>query len=426
MRQQDRLRPSAARGPSAQEAPATPGPAGRRRPGRRRRGPGWRPGGWRPGGLDPLVQDGLLAGALAGMGVIGLLVGVGTGLLPKGSEPPTLLAGLLVVGQSAPVAWRRRAPLPVLAVVEVSTIAYFLLHFAPTGAALGAVIAFYTVAARYPTPVVLPFAAGFAGGVLDLTVQGRLSFETFVLLHVLFAAAWLMGGEQRARRAYTALVEDRAARLERELGYLAREAVADQRVRLTRELHRTVTDDVSTMVARARAAGQRLPAVASGSRDLRGVIETGERVLTELRRGSEVLSPAEPVVVPTETQAMMSQLSALVTEVKMAGLPIDVTVEGAAVPLPAEVDGSAYRIVQEALTTCFKRPGSSRPQVLIRFGDGDLELHVTDDPGPGWQVDPDGGRYENLGWMQPRDAEPEVLPEGGYGVLARLPIGSGR
>jgi hypothetical protein len=130
--------------------------------------------------------------------------------------------------------------------------------------------------------------------VVQLTAQGRLSFETFVLLHVLFAAAWLTGGEQRARRAYTALVEDRAARLERELGYLAREAVADQRVRLTRELHRTVTDSVSTMVARARAAGQRLPAVASGSRDLLGVIETGERVLAELRRGSEVLSPADP------------------------------------------------------------------------------------------------------------------------------------
>ena len=380
--------------------------------------------------LDPFVADGLVAVVLVALGILGLAAGLGSRLLPSGAKEPSLLAAVLVVGQSMPLAWRRRAPLLVMGVVEVATVAYFLLHYAPTGAALGALIGFYTVAARHPTRVVLPFAAGLAAGVLTLTAQGRMSFEMLVLLHVLFAAAWVLGKEQRARRAYTALVEDRAARLERELGYLAREAVADERARLTRELHQTVTENVGAMVARARAAGQSLPRAAASGRDVLGFIEqTGERTLSELRRGSEVLSPSDAVVVPgpDPPAAAMSQLSALVNEVKAAGLPVDVKVEGAAVALPAEVDGSAYRIVQEALASCFKRPGSARPQVVIRYGPDDLELQISDNPDAAWQVDPASGRYANLGWMQRRDADPEAWPQGGgYGVRARLPLGSGR
>jgi signal transduction histidine kinase len=379
------------------------------------------------------VADGLLAACLVLMGVVGLLAGIGSRRPPEGAGPATALAVLLVAGQSVPVVWRRRAPLAVLVVVEAATVVYFLLHFAPTGAALGVLIAFYTVAARYPVRVVLPFAGLLAAGVLTLAFQGRLTFEVFVLLHVLFAAAWVMGGEQRTRRSYTAIVEDRAARMERELGYLAREAVADGRVRITRELHETVTNNVSLMVNQARAADRALPAGDLAARKaLTSIEETAEQTLGELRRGFEVLSPDDPVVAAGDPQPSLSQLSALVTEVKMAGLPVDVMVEGDAVPLPAEVDGSAYRIVQEALTSCLKRPGQARPQVVIRYGDEELELKILDDRrgGGGWQVDPEQGRYQSLGWMQPRPPDqqpgPDAWREGSYGVLARLPIGSGR
>ncbi len=377
------------------------------------------------------VADGLLAGSLAVVGAIGLLAAMGS-RLPDGAEPPNALAALLVAGQSLPIAWRRRTPLLVMAVVEVATVAYFLLHFPPTGAALGVLVAYYTVAARHPTRVMLPFAGGLAAAVLILTAQGRMSFQVFALLQVLFAAAWLMGGEQLTRREYTALVEDRAARLERELGYLAREAVADERVRITRELHETVADNVRAMAAQAKSAERSLPAAAAASRDTIGLIErTAEQTLSDLRRGLEVLDPADPVVAQRGSLPTMSQLSALVTEVKMAGLPVDLKIEGDAVPLPAEVDGSAYRIVQEALTSCLKRPGTARPLVVIRYGEEDLELQVTDArEGGAWQVDPGRGRYENLGWMQPRptdqEAGHETWPEGSYGVLARLPLASVR
>ena len=71
--------------------------------------------------LDPFVADGLLALVLVAMGILGLAAGLGSRLLPGGAEEPTLLAAVLAVGQSMPIAWRRRAPLVVMGVVEAAT-----------------------------------------------------------------------------------------------------------------------------------------------------------------------------------------------------------------------------------------------------------------------------------------------------------------
>jgi signal transduction histidine kinase len=386
--------------------------------------------------IDPLLADGLLAFALVVLGVVGLLAAVESEPAPATTSSPPALAAVLVMFQTTPITWRRRSPLTVLIVVELATIAYHLLHYPFTGADLGALVAFYTVASRYDARAVLAAAAGFACVVLALTFQGRMGFELFALLQVLFAVAWIMGAELRIRRTHTALVEDRAARLERELGYLAREAVADERARITRELHETVTANLSMIVAQAKVAERALPVGAAPPMDAIDFIrKTGEQTLAELRRAADVLRPEDPVVVPPASPSAMSQLGALVTEVKMAGLPVDVVVEGDARPLPAEVDGSAYRIVQEALTNCLKHAGPVRPQLVIRYGVDDLELVVTEDAGS-WEVDPEAGRRENLGWMRPRSAAgpgaagtgPSAPAgagpwlDGTYGVRARLPI----
>jgi len=354
--------------------------------------------------VDPLLADGLLAFALVVLGVVGLLAAMEPALKSDAGSLPSALAAVLVMFQTTPITWRRRSPLVVLVVVELATVAYHLLDFPFTGAGLGALVAFYTVSARYGVRLVLAAAAGFAFGFLTLMFQGRMSLETFVLLHLLFAGAWVMGGELRTRRAHTSLVEDRAARLERELGYLAREAVADERARITRELHETVTANLSMIVAQAKVAERALPVGTAPPMDAIDFIrKTGEQTLGELRRAAELLRPEDPVIAPPASPAAMSQLGALVTEVKMAGLPVDIVVEGEARPLPAEVDGSAYRIVQEALTSCLKHAGPVRPQLVIRYGADDLELVVTEDGGGGtWEVDPEGGRRENLGWMRPR------------------------
>jgi len=274
--------------------------------------------------------------------------------------------------------------------------------------------------------------SGLAALTVTLAFQHRLSFQSFVVLQVLLITAWVVGGEARVRRAFSAAVADRAVRLERELGYMARETVAAERVRAARELHELVTGDVEFMVSQLRAAEQLLPAGAEpGSAKAREtrealgrIVRGAERTVARLQHGQELLD-LDGLGDRVSAPGPVSQLGALVTEVRTAGLPVDVVVEGAAVPLPAEVDGSAYRIVQEALSNCLKRTGPARPQLLIRYGPQELELQVTEDAAA-WQLDPDAGRHASLGWVQPRPpaSEPgaELLPEGGYGVHARLPL----
>ncbi|HEX9342156.1 MAG TPA: hypothetical protein VF995_00890 [Actinomycetota bacterium] len=274
--------------------------------------------------------------------------------------------------------------------------------------------------------------SGLAAVTVTLTFQHSLSFQSFVVLQVLLITAWVVGGEARVRRAFSAVVADRAQRLERELGYMARETVAAERVRAARDLHELVTGDVEFMVSQLKAVERLLPAgPGPGSAQVREAREAlgrvargAERTVARLQRGQELLDLDGPGGC-APAHSPMSQLGALVSEVKTAGLPVDVVVEGAAVPLPAEVDGSAYRIVQEALSNCLKRPGPARPQLLIRYGPQDLELQVTEDASA-WHLDPDAGRHASLGWVQPRppvhDPGAEPLLEGGYGVHARLPL----
>jgi len=273
---------------------------------------------------------------------------------------------------------------------------------------------------------VLLGGSGLAAITVTLAFQHRLSFQGFVVLQVLLVTAWVVGGEARVRRAFAAMVSDRATRLERELGYMARETVAAERIRAAKELHELIAADVEFIVSQLKAAEQLLPIGAGrASEALSRIARTGERTAARLHHGTELLDLDALGDCSAETPAPMSQLGALVSEVKTAGLPVDVVVEGAAVPLPAEVDSSAYRIVQEALSNCLKRVGPARPQLLIRYGPQNLELQVTEDAAA-WHIDPGAGRHENLGWMQPRpslaEPGPELWLEGGYGVLARLPI----
>jgi signal transduction histidine kinase len=273
--------------------------------------------------------------------------------------------------------------------------------------------------------------SGLAAVIVTLAFQHRLSFQSFVVLQVLLITAWVVGGEARVRRAFAAAVADRAARLEQELGYMARETIAAGRLRAARELHERVTGDLEYLLAQLKVAQRQLggdgglAAPAQLREALGRIARTAERTIARLRQGQELLNLDSFGDVPSSEPGPMSQLGALVTEVKTAGLPVDVVVEGTAVPLPAEVDGTAYRIVQEVLGNALKRPGTARPQLLIRYRQQDLELLVTEDAAA-WHLDPEAGRHANLGWVQPGppSTEPaaESLLEGGYGVLARLPL----
>jgi signal transduction histidine kinase len=166
--------------------------------------------------------------------------------------------------------------------------------------------------------------------------------------------------------------------------------------------------------------------------ETRGALDTiehtGQQALVEMRRLVGLLreSDGELALAPQPT---LSQLDHLIEQVRAAGLPVELTIEGSPVELPTGVDLSAYRIVQEALTNALKHAGPARARVSLRYAADGLEVDVADDgSGTG---NGDGGGY-GLDGIRERvsvyGGELEAGPrtEGGFAVHARLPYASER
>jgi signal transduction histidine kinase len=239
--------------------------------------------------------------------------------------------------------------------------------------------------------------------------------------------AWLIGFAFHERNRRTAELEERAARLERERETEARAAVAEERARIAREMHDVVAHSLSVMVVQAEAAEAMLESDPERARrPLEAVQETGRSALGELRRMLGVLremAEEGPALAP---QPGLAGLDALVEQVREAGLPVTLRVEGEARALPPGIDLSAYRIVQEGLTNALKHAGPARAEVLISYGDDELALRVSDD-GRGHDPASDGAGHGLVG-MRERVAlyggtlEAGPLPGGGFALTARLPL----
>ena len=169
-------------------------------------------------------------------------------------------------------------------------------------------------------------------------------------------------------------------------GYLLRErtqeaelkvtlAAAEERARIARELHDIVAHSMSVMVLQVGAVRHRLPE-GDDKRALTDVERTGRGALHEMRRLLGALRHEDAELAP---QPGLDALPTLVEGVGRAGLPVDLTVEGAPVPLPAGLDLSAYRIVQEGLTNALKHAKASRAEVHLSYEPDVLRIEVRDD-----------------------------------------------
>jgi signal transduction histidine kinase len=219
---------------------------------------------------------------------------------------------------------------------------------------------------------------------------------------------------------------DRRVQLaERERDLAAREAVVEERARIARELHDAIAHNVSMMVVQAGAERRTL---ADGSQT-REVLETVEQIgrsaLTEMRRLVGMLRSdgAEPLA----PQPGLRDLETLVTQVREAGLPVELRVDGDPRELPVGLELSAYRIVQEALTNALKHAGSdAHATVTVSYGADSLSLEVADD-GAGSPVEVTGGGHGLVG-MRERVAlyggrfEAARRNGGGFAVRVLLPI----
>jgi signal transduction histidine kinase len=193
-----------------------------------------------------------------------------------------------------------------------------------------------------------------------------------VLNLALFAAMWALGAALGTGRR-------RARELEHEREENARRAVFDERVRIARELHDVVAHHVSMMGVQAGAARVVIGRDPAKAKQALGSIEGSSRqAVTELHRLLGFLRQAgDPDALAP--QPGLGALSGLAARVSDAGVAVEIRVQGEQRPLPATVDVSAYRIVQEALTNTVKHAGASRADVHLRYWPDELELEVVDD-----------------------------------------------
>jgi signal transduction histidine kinase len=247
----------------------------------------------------------------------------------------------------------------------------------------------------------------------------------FLFISLLFAIVWLAGYAMSTKLTQARQAEERAARLEREREERARAAVAEERARIARELHDVVGHSVSVMTVQASGVRRLLRPEQEREREALLVVEqTGREALAEMRRLVGVLRRPEesPALAP---QPSLEHLKKLVEQVRESGLAVDLKVEGKPEKLPASVDLAAYRLVQEGLTNTLKHADARRAEVLVRYGDGLVELVVADDgQGTGGG---DGGGHGLVGLRERVSVVGGELvagprPGGGYEIRARLPV----
>jgi len=383
----------------------------------------------------PLLADALLAGLLAAFSLVALVYANGD--CDGACRPGGTAATALILAQTLPLAWRRRHPLAVSLVTGLATAGYGLAPYPDLAmpVPVGGLVGMYSVAAWGSRRAAL-VAGGVAAAVVAVVMSlprtdADLVDAAFASLGL--AGAWVLGDRARVQRALAAELSDRAVRLEREREGEARRAVASERARIARELHDVVAHHVSMMVVQAEAgplAVERDPARAAGA--FEAIAATGRQALVEMRRLLGVLrgDGQAPSLAP---QPGLDQVPSLVEQVGRAGLEVELVVEGEKAPLPAGVELSAYRIVQEALTNAVRHAGPGRARVLVRYGERDLELTVRDEGGGGGAA-PAGGpptrSGQGLVGMRERvslfggELHAGPGPDGGFTVAARLPLGA--
>jgi signal transduction histidine kinase len=242
-----------------------------------------------------------------------------------------------------------------------------------------------------------------------------------------FAIAWLVGRDMRRRRGRVADLEGRAQQLEREREEKAQLAVSEERARIARELHDIVAHGVSVIVAQARAGPHLTDDPERANGVFRAIESSGREALVELRRLLGILR-SEDQQLAIGPQPGLTSLASLVEQVRASGLPVELRVEGEPVRLPAGVDLSAYRIVQEALTNVVKHAHATFADVEVRYQPDALELAIVDD-GRGTAVSANGAGHGLIG-MRERVAlyggtlDAGRRDDGGYSVRARLPLGN--
>ncbi|MFF5211195.1 sensor histidine kinase [Streptosporangium sp. NPDC000396] len=364
------------------------------------------------------VRAGVIDWAVAGCVAAVLLV---TGLSGQHSATTLDLLGyaLLAVGGLA-LAGRRRAPVVVLIVTGVCAVGYQAAGFdVPVVAYLFAVYAAVrtghravTVAASVAMLAALPVAA-LASGLHD-------TGEAFAQARGALELAWLVAASAAGEALRQA--EQRAEEAERSREETARRRADEERLRIARELHDSLTHQISIIKVQAEVAvhvarrrGEQVPEA------LLAIQEAGREATRELRATLEALRDDD-----TSPPRRLDHVAELVERARTNGLNATLTIEGQQHGVPAAVSRTVYRIVQESLTNITRHAAAATASVRIDCRPDALAIRIDDDG----KAAPDAAPVPGVGLLGMRErvtalggrlrAEPRG--EGGFTVQAELPV----
>jgi len=364
---------------------------------------------------------------LGGVALGGFLLG--DAALAPDAAPVRALDVALVLVTVAALAVCRRFPVAALAVVTATMLAFHVRVHAGVSAAFAVLATVYLAAWRGHRFAAALASVVFLVGFLarDVSVAsadraGQQIIERTSLLLGWFVAADVAGLVARQRRAYLQQVEQRAIEAERTREEVALRRAGEERLRIARDLHDSLTHNISVIKVQAGIAvhlarkHEEEPSPA-----LLAIQEASSAAMRELRATLEVLR--KPADVDRVGLALVDELA---ERTRAAGVPVHVTVSGQPPDLPVEVDQAGYRVVQEALTNVSRHAGTATAQVDVDYAPARLTVSVTDDgrATPGQPVTPGVGlrgmRERVTGLGGTLDAAPR--DSGGFAVRATFPL----
>jgi len=330
-----------------------------------------------------------------------------------------------------PLLVRRRWPLAILALVSLIAIATTVRTPTPWVHAAAVGLASFTAGDLGRERIISALFVLLAATVVSigLLAQDADAPLAIVLPFVVLVPTWVVGDVVRSRRVAATQRAEARDRALREADERLRIAVEEERRRMARELHDVVAHAVSVMVIQAGAARQVVETSPERASQALLIVEsTGREAMAELRRMLGVLND-DGEAAALAPQPGLADVGPLVDRVRAAGLPVELEVSGMPVALPASLDVTVYRIVQEGLTNALRYAHGARTVVHLGWDEGLLRLEVLDD-GPSSAAEAGEGSGRGLVGMRERAGQVggrlEAGPRlgGGSAVRAWLPLGA--
>jgi signal transduction histidine kinase len=374
--------------------------------------------------LPPLAVDALLAAVVAAVTIVAVAYRA------REDEPMQAIGYVLLAAQLVPLVWRRRAPVEVAVAVGVAAAAYGAADLPDPPLMFAPLLAWYTVAAYRPRSVSVPLAlVAAAAGVVTMFIARDSDVSDVAVNYFAGIMAWVVGDSTRSDRQRAKLLAERRDDAERQ-------AVAEERVRIARDLHDVVAHHVSVIAVQAEDAQEVLATRPDrAEKAMASVADTARAALGELRRllgGLRADSDLAP-------QPDLAALDEMADTVRQTGLAVTVRVDEGADGVGGLVGVTAYRVVQEALTNVLKHADARHAVVSVAVKGDALVVTVSDDgrgdtrmsrnARAGGSAAREGGAGLGLAGMRERvrilggDLSAGGTIEGaGFTVRARLPL----